>query len=269
MIAREDNPEFLNDFLDYSATILNKSQNTIKEYNYDIAHFLKFIQFHFKVIDIESEEFIKKIDIKDMTLDMVSKITLQDIHAFLGYLKNCYNSKPATLARKTASIRMLFKYLCNKMKRIPNNPAQDLESPKLGKRLPKHLTLEESKKLLQTTKMPTVNTHGNHNNSTRDFAIITLFLNCGMRLSELTNINMNDIDFNEQKLTVIGKGDKERTIYLNKACINALQEYLKVRPHDGVKFNSRQALFLSEQKKRISNRTVQHIVKQEFRAARY
>jgi len=267
MILRENNPEFLNDFLDYSSTILNKSQNTIKEYNYDIAHFLKFIKFHFKMIKIESEEFIKEIDIKDMNLSTIEKITLPDIHAFLGYLKNCYNSKPATLARKTASIRMFFKYLCNKMKRIPNNPAQDLESPKLGKRLPKYLTLEESKKLLETTKEPSPKTHGNHDNSIRDFAIITLFLNCGMRLSELTNINISDIDFENNKLTVIGKGNKERTIYLNKACITAINNYLKVRAHDGVKFNSRNALFLSEQKKRISNRTVQYIVKQELRAA--
>lgn len=268
MISRENNPEFLNDFLDYSSTILNKSQNTIKEYNYDIAHFLKFMKYHFHMVDIESEEFIKEIDIKDMTLDTVSKITLQDIHAFLGYLKNCYHSKPATLARKTASIRMLFKYLCNKMKRIPNNPSQDLESPKLGKRLPKYLTLEESKKLLKATKEHSKKSHGNHDNSMRDFAIITLFLNCGMRLSELTSINMNDIDFENNKLTVIGKGDKERTIYLNKACIKAINQYLSVRPHDGVQFNSRNALFLSEQRKRISNRTVQYIVKQEFNSAR-
>lgn len=152
MIQREDNPEFLNDFLDYSATILNKSSNTIKEYNYDIAHFLKFIKYHFKMVKIESEEFIKEIQISDMTLDTISKITLPDIHAFLGYLKDCYQSKPATLARKTASIRMFFKYLFNKMKLIPNNPAQDLESPKIGKRLPKYLTLEESKKLLEVTR---------------------------------------------------------------------------------------------------------------------
>ncbi len=156
-----------------------------------------------------------------MNLEMISEITLQDIHAFLGYLKKNYRSKPATLARKTASIRMFFKYLCNKMKLIP----------------------------------------------TRDFAIITLFLNCGMRLSELTGINISDIDFENNKLTVIGKGDKERTIYLNKACVNAIHSYLAVRPHDGVKGDARNALFLSEQRKRISNRTVQYIVKQEFRAA--
>ena len=267
MIPRENNPEFLNDFLDYSATILNKSSNTIKEYNYDIAHFLKFIKYHFKLVEIESEEFIKDIDISDMTLETVSKITLQDIHAFLGYLKNCYQSKPATLARKTASIRMFFKYLCNKMKLISNNPAQDLESPKLGKRLPKYLTLDESRKLLEVTQSPKDASHGNHDNSIRDFAIITLFLNCGMRLSELTGINISDIDFENNKLTVIGKGDKERTIYLNKACMKAINSYLEVRPHDGVKFDSRNALFLSEQRKRISNRTVQYIVKQELRAA--
>ncbi len=267
MILREHNPEFLNDFLDYSATILNKSTNTIKEYNYDIAHFLKFIQYHYKMVSIESEEFIKEIDISNMRLDTISQITLQDIHAFLGYLKNCYASKPATLARKTASIRMFFKYLCNKMKRIPNNPAQDLESPKLGKRLPKYLTLEESRKLLDVTKNPTIHAHGNHNNSVRDTAIITLFLNCGMRLSELTSINISDIDFENNKLTVIGKGNKERTVYLNKACVKAIYAYLEIRPHDAIEFNSRNALFLSEQRKRISNRTVQHIVKQEFRAA--
>lgn len=152
MIPKENNPEALNDFLDYSATILNKSKNTIKEYNYDIAHFLKFIKYHYKMVDVESEEFIKEIDITDITLETIAQITLPDIHAFLGYLKNCYASKPATLARKTASIRMFFKYLCNKMKKIPQNPAQDLESPKLSKRLPKYLTLDESRKLLQTSR---------------------------------------------------------------------------------------------------------------------
>lgn len=268
MILRENNPDFLNDFLDYSSTILNKSKNTIKEYNYDIAHFLKFIKYHYNMTNIESEKNIKEIDISDMSLNTVAQITLEDIHAFLGYLKNNYNSKPATLARKTASIRMFFKYLCNKMKRIPKNPAQDLESPKLNRRLPKYLTLEESKKLLKTAKKVDLKSHGNHDNSARDFAIITLFLNCGMRLSELTGINISDIDFTNNKLSVIGKGDKERTIYLNNACIKAINSYLAIRPHDGVKSDSRDALFLSEQKKRISNRTVQYIVKQEFRIAR-
>ena len=137
MINNEENPDFLNDFLAYMSTILNKSTNTIKEYNYDISHFLKFIKYKFHLADVKSVENIKEIDIRDMTLDTVKKITLQDIHSFLAYLKETYNSKPATLARKAASIRTFFHYLCNKTKRIPNNPALDLETPKLDKRLPK------------------------------------------------------------------------------------------------------------------------------------
>lgn len=269
MIDREQNPYFLNDFLDYSSTILNKSTNTIKEYNYDIAHFLKFIKYRYKMISGIKECDIrdKEIDLTDMGLETIEKITLEDIHAFLGYLKNNYKSKPATLARKTASIRMFFKYLCNKTKKIPNNPAQDLESPKLGKRLPKYLSLDESKKLLETTAEANSKNHGNHDNSERNYAIITLFLNCGMRLSELVNIDIKDIDFNEQKMNVIGKGDKERTIYLNKACISAINNYLIVRPKERIHYASKDALFLSEQKRRISNRTVQYIVKEELKLA--
>ena len=266
MINPEENPEFLNDFLAYSSTILNKSENTIKEYNYDIAHFLKYIKFKFKLIDLKDEEFIKTVKINDFDIDTLKKITLQDIHSFLSYLKNCYSSKPATLARKTASIRVFFKYMCNKTKRISNNPAQDLETPKLGKRLPKYLTLEQSKDLLETVSNPVNNVgHGNHDNSERNFAMITILLNCGVRLSELIGIHISDIDFENNKLNVIGKGNKERTIYLNNACIKAITAYLAVRPRDGVKFDSRDALFLSEQKRRISRRTVQYIVKEELK----
>lgn len=267
MIDSNQNPEFLNDFLDYSSTILNKSINSIKEYNYDIAHFLKFIKFKFKMCSITDELEIKNIEINDLTLDTIKKIELEDIHAFLGYLKKNYRSKPATLARKTSSIRIFFNYLCNKSKKIPKNPALDLESPKIGKRLPKYLTLQDSEKLLDVAKQPNPKSHGNHDNSARNFAIITLFLNCGMRLSELVNINMKDLDFYDNKLTVIGKGNKERTIYLNDACIHAIKQYLAVRPHDKIQSNSRDALFLSEQKKRISNRTVQYIVKEELKQA--
>lgn len=267
MISPEENPEFLNDFLAYSLTILNKSQNSVKEYNYDIAHFLKFIKFKYKLTDVTDEEFIKTIKIDDFDLETLKRITLQDIHAFLQYLKTCYQSKPATLARKASTIRIFFKYMCNKTKRIPNNPAQDLENPKLGQRLPKYLSLEQSKELLATASQPTSN-HGNHDNSERNFAMITLLLNCGLRLSELIGINISDIDFENEKLNVIGKGNKERTIYLNNACMKAINAYLAVRPHDGVKFNSRDALFLSEQKQRISRRTVQYIVKEELKLAR-
>ena len=266
MISRDENPDFLNEFLDYSSAILNKSVNSIKEYNYDIAYFLKFIKYYFHMVNIDENHDIKSISICDLTLDTIEKIKLDDIHAFLRYLKDTYHSKPATLARKSSTIRIFFHYLCNKSKKIPTNPAQDLESPKLDKRLPRYLSLEQSKDLLSTVQNEEVS-HGNHDNHERNFAIITLFLNCGMRLSELVGINIKDIDFSECKLNVIGKGNKERAIYLNKACIDAINVYLAVRPKEGIKFDSKDALFLSERKERISNRTVQYVVKEEFRLA--
>lgn len=266
MIDRNDNPTFLNDFLDYSLTILNKSPNSVKEYNYDIAHFLKYIKYKFRIVKVDVDE-IKSISIDDMDLNTIKKITLEDIHAFLGYLKSNYNSQPSTLARKTSTIKIFFHYLCNKSKKIPNNPAQDLETPKIGKRLPKYLSLEQSKKLLEVASTPPISKKNNHDNSIRNYAIITLFLNCGVRLSELVGINIKDIDFDENKLNVVGKGNKERAIYLNKACISAIKSYLAIRPHNNVKGDNRDALFLSEQNKRISNRTVQYIVKEELRMA--
>ena len=267
LINRDENPVFLNDFLDYSATILNKSPNTMKEYNYDISHFLRFVLYKFKMAEMDDEFGLGRVKICDMDVGIVARITLEDIHAFLGYMKENFHSKPATLARKVSSIRVFFNYMCNKTKRIPNNPALDLETPKLGKRLPRYLSLDQSRELLKVAASPLPSSHGNHDNSSRDYAIITLFLNCGMRLSELVGINIKDIDFSENKLNVIGKGNKERTIYLNKACISAINKYLEDRPKEGVKFDSKDALFLSEQRRRISNRTVQYIVKQEMQLA--
>lgn len=172
-------------------------------------------------------------------------------------------SKPATRARKASTIRIFFAYLYDQ-KIIPDNPAIGLKTPKLGKRMPKYLSLEDSKKLLNVTY------DENDENKERDYAIITLFLNCGLRLSELVGINISNIDFSENRLTVIGKGNKERTIYLNNACVNALKDYISVRPTEGVKNDSKasnKALFLSNRKERISNRTVQYIVDRELTKA--
>lgn len=254
----EGNPDFLNSFLDYTATILNKSPNTVKEYNYDLNTFLKYILYHFKMTN---EKNIKEINIRNMTIDTVAKITLDDIHSFLFFLSNNYQSKPATRARKISSIRVFFNYMCNKKGLIEKNPAQNLETPKQDKRIPKYLTLDDSKKLLEAVK------DIDDRNNERDYAIITLFLNCGMRLSELVGINIKDINFSDQKLNVIGKGNKERTIYLNTACMDAINKYLSVRPHDKVQYDSKDALFLSERRERISNRTVQYIVKKELKKA--
>ena len=190
MISRNENPEFLNNFLDYTITILNKSPNTVKEYNYDLRTFFRFIKMHF---NLTGERDLEKIPINDLSINDISQITLADIHAFLSYLTVNYKSKAATRARKAASIRVFFNYMCEKTQLIDKNPSLNLETPKLDKRLPKYLSLDDSKKLLE------VASNEDNRNSQRDYAILTIFLNCGLRLSELVGININDIDFNEYK----------------------------------------------------------------------
>ncbi len=260
-INTEQNPEFINSFLDYSITILNKSPNSVKEYNYDLNMFFKYIKLHFKMTN---ETDFKMIVIKDIDIATVKKITAEDILSFLSYLALNQNCKPATRARKISTLRIFFSYLAQKAKLIEINPAQNIETPKKEKRMPKYLSLDDSKKLLNVT------LDDDDMNKERDYAIITIFLNCGIRLSELVGINIKDIDFSENKLNVIGKGNKERTIYLNKACINAIESYLKVRPVEGIKLDdkkSKDALFLSKRRERISKRTVQYIVDKELKKA--
>lgn len=262
MIARENNPSYVNSFLDYSITILNKSPNSVKEYNYDINNFLKYMMVHLK---ITKETDYEKIDVSSFSVEDLKKITLEDIHSYISHLAIDNRSKATTRARKISTLRIFFKYLATKEKILDVNPAQDLETPKLEKRMPKYLSLEQSQKLLK------VSDDENNRNYKRDFAITTLFLNCGLRLSELVGININDIDFDENKMTVIGKGNKERVIYLNKSCINAIKDYLSSRPSPSlIKRDSKssdKALFLSEQKRRISNRTVQLIITKELKLA--
>lgn len=258
MINQKENPEFLNSFLQYSAVILNKSKDSVKEYNYDLSNFFKFISNH---LGFSSEEDLKNVDISALDTEFLTKITLEDINSYLYYLKSTYNSKPSTIARKASTIRIFFNYVTQEQKLLEVNPAQNLKNPKLEKRQPKYLTLEESKELLQ------VACSEDNRNAKRDYAIITLFLNCGIRLAELVSINIKDIKFDECKMTVIGKGNKERTIYLNKACISAINDYLEIRPKERIKFEDRDALFLSERLERISRRTVQYIVDRELKKA--
>ena len=262
MISRENNPEYLNSFLDYSITILNKSPNSVKEYNYDLTNFLKFMMIHFK---LTNKDIYDEIDITSFNENNLKKITLDDIHAYISHLAINNRSKATTRARKISTIRIFFKYLTLKAHILDVNPAQNLETPKLEKRMPKYLSLDDSKKLLDAAD------NQDNRNYKRDYAITTLFLNCGMRLSELVGININDIDFGECKMTVIGKGNKERTVYLNKSCMVAINDYLSSRPPQSLikrdSKNSDKALFLSEQKQRISNRTVQAIINKELKLA--
>ena len=244
-------PEVLQDFLNYMETIKGKSKNTTKEYFYDLRLFLRFIKctkFNLKMNEIDF------ISIEDITIDHIKSVSLSDLYTYMSFLSRERDINASSRARKVASIKSFFNYLSNKAKLLNYNVASELESPKILKRLPKYLNIEESKKLLSSIE-------GEH--QVRDYAIITLFLNCGLRLSELVNINLNKIK--NDTLTVIGKGDKERTIYLNKACAKAIEAYMKVRPVDGV--IDRNALFLSERKRRISNKTVQYIVKKYIKSS--
>lgn len=247
----DDVPIYLQNFLDYMIAIKNRSQSTIKEYYYDLRNAFKYLKLSkeqkLKDKDI-TKELLEKTEIQDLDLKFFQKIELTDLHRYLNYLSMVYADKSTTRARKVAALKSFFNYLTLKEKVLDKNPTVELETPKLSKRLPKYLTLDESLSLLHSVE-------GEFEK--RDLCILTLFLNCGLRLSELVNINM--VDFKNNILTVIGKGDKERSIYLNNACQKAIQEYIAVRPKDGLK--DREALFISKRGCRISRRTVEMMVK--------
>ncbi|AUS96526.1 recombinase XerC [Clostridium thermosuccinogenes] len=247
----ENSPSIVKDFLNYMMTIKGKSKNTLKEYFYDLRLFFRFIKMDRK---LTTETDINNVDISDVDIELIKTITLSDLYSFMSYVSRERDNNANSRARKVASIKSFFNYLTTKARLLEHNPAVELESPKIIKRLPRYLNIEESKMLLASV---------SGKNRERDYAILTLFLNCGLRLSELVSININKIK--NDTLTVIGKGNKERTIYLNKACKSALNAYLRVRPVEGV--IDKNALFLSERKKRISNKTVQYIVKKYIIAA--
>ncbi|MCX7709666.1 MAG: tyrosine recombinase XerC [Clostridia bacterium] len=251
-ILMNEAPMIVNDFISYMETIKGKSRNTTKEYYFDLRMFLRFYKLHKNLVDSQME--FDHIDVKDITIEHIKSVTLSDLYSYMSFVSRERDNNASSRARKVASLKSFFNYLTNKAKLLDYNPTSELESPKIMKRLPKYLNIEESKKLLSAVE-------GDHKE--RDYAIITLFLNCGLRLSELVNININKIK--NDTLTVIGKGDKERTIYLNNACKKAIQAYLKVRPVNNVK--DKNALFLSERKQRISNKTVQYIVKKYIKSA--
>jgi site-specific recombinase XerD len=233
-------------------TIRGKSKNTVAAYGYDLSVFFKFIKIRRNIVNLDTD--VNEINISDIDEYTIRTITLSDLYAFLSYTANTLDNKNQARARKVACLRSFFKYLHGKAKVIDDNPTLDLEPPKINSRHPIYLTLDESKHLLSSI---------DGENKERDYAIITLFLNCGLRLSELVGIDINRI--NNDILTVIGKGDKERTVYLNNACLKAINAYKKVRPIDGVK--DKNALFISERKQRISKRTVQYLVKRYIGAS--
>ncbi len=235
----------IRDFLNYLLVVKGKSQLTVDEYYKDLRTFFRYIKIS---RGMASEENFESTSIRDVDLDLIASVTLSDAFAFMNYCIDERDNHAATRARKACSLRVFYKYLTNKVHLIDQNPLQELDTPKIGKTLPKYLTLEESFRLLQSVDGP---------NRQRDYCILTLFLNCGMRLSELCGINISDIR-DDNTLRLVGKGNKERIVYLNNACVAAIRVYLQVRPIDGVK--DKNALFLSRMKKRISARMVEEIV---------
>lgn len=247
-------PTFLRDYFNYLITVKAVSPNTITAYRSDLVLFLRYLKFSQNPHIISPSMDFNDIPIKDFTISQLKDLKLTDFYSFLTYLETARENGNYAKARKVASIKSLFNYLTSKVKSLPFDPTVDLESPKLGKRSPIYLTLDESKDLLNATK-------SRDKNSQRDFCIITLFLNCGLRLSELCSIDINKIK--GDTLSIVGKGNKERTIYLNKASLKSINSYLPFRNEiqDKIIFEDKNALFISGKNRRINKRTVERIVK--------
>ena len=242
-------PQDVVQFIYYQSNVKNKSELTLNEYCLDLRMFFRYL-----VISSEkknfSEDELDAVDITCLRSDFYKSISLNDAYRFLSYCKEIRGNKEKARARKSSAIRSFFKYLKTNAL-IEDNPMISLDSPKLKKSLPKYLTVEQAQKLLMSVDGP---------NKERDYCILTLFMNCGFRLSELVSINYNAIKYTDDSASIVitGKGNKERTVYLNKACILAIKRYMNVRPRDGVK--DKDALFLSNRLTRISTKTVQHLV---------
>ena len=248
----------------YHETIQGHSPKTVDEYFLDLRNFFRFIKLERNSLPYSTP--LNTIDISDVDISLARSVTLTDIYAYMNYLSRdraIHHQNPdagvglsaASRARKIATIRSFYKYLTNKAKLIEKNPMQDLDSPRLKKSLPRYLNLDESIDLLGAVE---------GKNQIRDYCILTLFLNCGLRISELVGLNMNDIQ--TDKLRALGKGNKERIIYLNDACQSALQDWLLER--NTMALVDKTALFVTKQnRKRISRDAVHKLVKKHLSAS--
>ncbi len=247
-------PSLVREFASYKSVIQNASEKTVSEYLLDLRTFFRFLRARDLHIPTESEEF-EAIDISNIDLEYIKNITMEDIYEFLMYADHTRGNMAAAKSRKLSAIKGFFKYLTVKRMMLEENPAANIETPKRQQALPKYLSLQESLALLNCVKNDV-----DSKSRVRDFAIITLFLNCGMRLSELVGINLNDVDRQLRSLTVTGKGNKQRIVYLNEACKDALGDYLDERLSELHIKADTPALFLSNREQRISVKTVQWLV---------
>lgn len=260
---RNEAPQVLRDFLIYHETIRGHSKATVDEYYLDLRNFLRYLKLSRGLVPRKTE--LEEISISDVDIEFIRKVTLAEVYDYLSFLsrdkiRQPNSSEPqfgisqTSRARKIAAIRSFFKYLTVKAKLLDENPVQDLDSPKIPKTLPRYLTLDESRRLLLAV---------DGKNKERDFCILCLFLNCGLRISELVGLNVSD--YRGETLRVLGKGNKERTVYLNDACRMALDQYLEVRKE--LAPTRVAALFLSNRRSRMSVDAVQVMVKKNLTKA--
>ena len=250
---RTEAPPILRDFLVYHETIQGHSRRTVDEYYLDLRNFFRFLKQSKNLVPKDTP--MDNISIDDADLALVRDVTLTDIYSYMNYLSRDRGLNNTSRARKVATIRSFYKYLTNKAKLLEANPVQDLDSPRLKKSLPKYLNLDESLDLLD---------HVDGKNASRDYCILTLFLNCGLRISELVGLNKTDV--RGEQLRVLGKGNKERMLYLNDACQRALEDWLTER--DSLTLVDQNALFVTLQnRRRISTAAVHKLVKKHLAAA--
>lgn len=253
-ISIDEFSDTVREFASYKLVIQNCSKKTVDEYLLDLRTFFRYIISKRSGISPESEEF-EKINIKEADLDFLRSVTQDDIYDFLLYAGTTRNNRWSAKSRKLSAIKALYRFLVVKRGFLKENPAANIESPKPKRTLPKYLTVEECMMLLDAVK-----NDKESKTVVRDYTIITLFLNCGMRLSELVGIDLSDIDRELRSLTVTGKGNKERIVYLNEACRASLAEYIPLRCCEKNKTVGTNALFLSSRNQRISAKTVQWLV---------
>ena len=257
-------PRILREFLSYHETIKGQSSKTVSEYYLDLRMFLRYMVMIRNDLPYETD--LNTISIKDVDLDFIKRITLEDIYDFFSYLSDDRIYHPETKhpghgienaarARKLSAIKSFYKYLTVRTKQLDENPVADVEYPKLRRALPKYLTLEQSKDLLNAV----TGTHAK-----RDFAILMVFLNCGVRISELAGLNYGDIY--KDRLRVLGKGNKERTVYMGDTCKSAIEQYNATIPETN-RYDSRRPLFLSQKGGRMSSSAIHRLVKKHLMAA--
>jgi len=250
-------------FLIHIDTVKGKAKRTTQAYNYDLTNFFRFIKVYKKLI-APPENFysnepelsiaaLRTIEISDLTSTLLKEITSDDLLEFMAHLNKYHRTSARPRKRYTATLNVFFKFIHQHQKLIETNPADLLEAPKIGKTIPIHLDLHDARQLLNVVKL---------SNNLRDFTIVTLFLNCGMRLSELVSINIRDI--RDNKITITGKGNKQRTVYLNNACQMALSSYLPLRLKTET---TDSALFLNKDSKRLGARSIQRMIEKYVKLA--